>query len=430
MIQELRIKNFRSFKDEVVFSFEASKDASFEDSYVVTMKDGARLLRFATVFGANASGKSNLLEAFDFLRHFWKSKPKDADESTEVEPFLLDSETSREPSLFYLKFYVGETRYAYKLKIDPSAVYEEQLNVYTSVQPSTLFSRMLDENEKSVIKFNSSLKLNDLTEQEIALRCLKNTSLLAVINTVNSSFGRLEEARNELCGHIMPTIGPLTHMLSFAERRMVDDNDLREYLLGFIRKADFNISNVSIEKNKEEIPERFRKLLLSDTEVPDDTKKKLQSQNFFESLNTQFEHEVKNARGVETYSMSEDQQSRGTQRVLGIEAAIQESIKTQSFLAIDEMETSLNPILLDFVLQSYLLEKSSSQLLITSHYDGLLNRVDKYIRKDSVWFAEKKDNGSTMIYSLNGVRGINKMRNLQKRYEEGCLVNAYPHISK
>ena len=430
MIQEIKIKNFRSFKDEVVFSFEASKDPSFEDSYVVTMKDGVRLLRFAAVFGANASGKSNLLEAFDFLRHFWKRKPKDADESTDVEPFLLDSETSREPSLFYLKFYVGETRYAYKLKIDASAVYEEQLNVYTSVQPSTLFSRVLDENEKSVIKFNSSLKLNDLTEQEIALRCLKNTSLLAVINTVNSSFGMLEEARNELCGHIMPTIGPTTQMLSFAERRMVEDNELREYLLEFIRKADFNISNVSIEKTKEEIPERFRKILLSDSEVSDDAKKKLQSQNFFESLNTRFEHEVTNARGVETYSLSEDQQSRGTQRVLGIEAAIKKSIITQSFLAIDEMETSLNPMLLDFVLQKYLLEKSSCQLLITSHFIGLLNRVDKYIRKDSMWFTEKMDDGSTKIYSLNGVRGVNKMRNLQKRYEEGCLVNAYPHISE
>ena len=94
------------------------------------------------------------------------------------------------------------------------------------------------------------------------------------------------------------------------------------------------------------------------------------------------------------------------------------------------METSLNPMLLDFVLQKYLLEKSSCQLLITSHFIGLLNRVDKYIRKDSMWFTEKMDDGSTKIYSLNGVRGVNKMRNLQKRYEEGCLVNAYPHISE
>lgn len=430
MIQEIRIKNFRSFKDEVVFSFEASKDSNFEDKNVIAMNDGTRLLRFAAVFGANASGKSNLLWVFEFLRRFWKHKPKDSDEKININPFMLDSETSQEPSHFHLKFYVGQTKYAYKLIVDSSAVYEEQLNVYTSVQPSSLFSRQLDENEKSVIKFNSSLKLNELTVQEIALRCLKNTSLFAVINTVNSSFGKLEEAKDKLSNYLMPMIGPTTHMLNFAEQRMVDNKELKDYLLWFIKKADFNISNINIEKSKEEIPERVKQMILSDSNVPEEAKKSLQNQNFLESLNTLFVHEVRNSRGVETYNLSEEQQSRGTQRVLGIETAIQASVKNQSFLAIDEMETSLNPMLLDFVIQNYLSEKSSGQLLITTHYDALLNRVDKYLRKDSVWFTEKMPDGSTKVYSLKDVRGINKMRNLQKRYEDGSLVDAYPHISK
>lgn len=430
MIQEIRIKNFRSFKDEVVFSFEASKDSNFEDKNVIAMNDGTRLLRFAAVFGANASGKSNLLWVFEFLRRFWKHKPKDSDEKININPFMLDSETSQEPSQFHLKFYVGQTKYAYKLIVDSSAVYEEQLNVYTSVQPSSLFSRQLDENEKSVIKFNSSLKLNELTVQETALRCLKNTSLFAVINTVNSSFGKLEEAKDKLSNYLMPMIGPTTHMLNFAEQRMVDNKELKDYLLWFIKKADFNISNINIEKSKEEIPERVKQMILSDSNVPEEAKKSLQNQNFLESLNTLFVHEVRNSRGVETYNLSEEQQSRGTQRVLGIETAIQASVKNQSFLAIDEMETSLNPMLLDFVIQNYLSEKSSGQLLITTHYDALLNRVDKYLRKDSVWFTEKMPDGSTKVYSLKDVRGINKMRNLQKRYEDGSLVDAYPHISK
>lgn len=343
---------------------------------------------------------------------------------------MLDSETSQKPSQFHLKFYVGQTKYAYKLIVDSSAVYEEQLNVYTSVQPSSLFSRQLDENDKSVIKFNSSLKLNELTVQEIALRCLKNTSLFAVINTVNSSFGKLEEAKDKLSNYLMPMIGPTTHMLNFAEQRMVDNKELKDYLLWFIKKADFNISNINIEKSKEEIPERVKQMILSDSNVPEEAKKSLQNQNFLESLNTLFVHEVRNSRGVETYNLSEEQQSRGTQRVLGIETAIQASVKNQSFLAIDEMETSLNPMLLDFVIQNYLSEKSSGQLLITTHYDALLNRVDKYLRKDSVWFTEKMPDGSTKVYSLKDVRGINKMRNLQKRYEDGSLVDAYPHISK
>ena len=73
MLQELKIKNFKSFRDEVVLSFEISGNDKYNS--VVTMPDGVQLLRFAVVLGANASGKSNLLEAIDFLRVFWNKIP-------------------------------------------------------------------------------------------------------------------------------------------------------------------------------------------------------------------------------------------------------------------------------------------------------------------------------------------------------------------
>lgn len=74
MIQEIKIKNFLSFKDEVKFSFEASNDKFAEDSQVVQINENTRLLRFAIVYGYNASGKSNLLRVFDFLSDFWFEK--------------------------------------------------------------------------------------------------------------------------------------------------------------------------------------------------------------------------------------------------------------------------------------------------------------------------------------------------------------------
>lgn len=70
MIQEIRIKNFLSFRDEVVLNFEATKDKTFEDCQVVSVTPKVRLLRFALIYGPNASGKSNLLSAFDFLHDF------------------------------------------------------------------------------------------------------------------------------------------------------------------------------------------------------------------------------------------------------------------------------------------------------------------------------------------------------------------------
>ena len=87
MVIELRIKNFLSFKEETTISFEASKDTFKEDSLLVTMADGTRLSRIAIIYGANASGKSNLLEAFEYLFWFWKRKTDDQDAPTGVEPF-------------------------------------------------------------------------------------------------------------------------------------------------------------------------------------------------------------------------------------------------------------------------------------------------------------------------------------------------------
>lgn len=71
MIQEFSVRNFRSFKDEATLSFEATKDTTFKNTQVVTIAPQVRLLRFAVIYGSNASGKSNLLLVLDFLRRFW-----------------------------------------------------------------------------------------------------------------------------------------------------------------------------------------------------------------------------------------------------------------------------------------------------------------------------------------------------------------------
>ena len=98
MVQELKIKNFMSFRDEVTLSFEATKDKTFEDSHIVEVAPGVRLLRFAMVYGANASGKTNLLFALVFLHDFVFYKPDDIEEETGSEPFRLDAATPNEPT--------------------------------------------------------------------------------------------------------------------------------------------------------------------------------------------------------------------------------------------------------------------------------------------------------------------------------------------
>lgn len=428
MIQELKFKNFKSFKDEVCLSFEATKDTTFEDYQVVEVADGVRLLRFAMVYGANASGKSNLLDAIDFLRDFFFNKADDMSEPTGTVPFKLDAFTPNEPSEFSLKFYVGETKYWYELKLTATQVLSEKLYFYDSPQPKKLFDRTL-ENGQSVIVFNpATVKISAAAKEELSLRCLPNMSFFAAKNRVNLAIERIDVAKEWLRKNLMPMIRPTTLMFDYASKKMFSDAVLKEYLLDFVHQADFNISDIKSDKVSEVVPQSIVRMLLADESTPDEVKEKLKSEQSFTTIQTMFEHTVRNERGVETYLMNTESQSEGTRRTFGLEAAIYEAMETESFLFVDEIEASLHPELVEFILQKFLSKKSRAQLLVTTHYDMLLNSVgDDLIRKDSVWFTEKKENGSTDLYSLVEYKGLNRISSFQKAYRNG-VFGALPNI--
>lgn len=428
MIQELKFKNFKSFKDEVTLSFEATKDQTFEEYHVVEVAPNVRLLRFAMVYGANASGKSNLLDAIEFLHNFFFDKPEDIEERTGAAPFKLDTATPNEPSEFSLKFYVGETKYWYELKITPKQVISEKLSYYPSVQPKKLFERTL-ENGQSVINFNpATVKISPAAKEEISLKCLPNMSFFAAKNQVNIAIEKIDVAKDWLRNNIMPMVMPSSSMFEYASNKMYEDSALKSYLLDFIYEADFNISDVRSDKVSKALPKEIINMLLADERTPDEMKEEIKTKQSINTIQTVFEHTVHNERGVERYLMSPESQSVGTKRTFGIEAAIYEALETQSFLFIDEIEASLHPELVEFMIQRFLSTKSHAQLLVTTHYDPLLNTVgDDLIRKDSVWFTEKKESGSSDLYSLVEYKGLNRIASLQKAYRYG-VFGAMPNI--
>lgn len=109
-------------------------------------------------------------------------------------------------------------------------------------------------------------------------------------------------------------------------------------------------------------------------------------------------------------------ESQGTLRTFGIEAAIYTALQNKAFLAIDEMETSLHPKLLEKILFEYLKSNAQSQLLVTTHNDGLLDLVDDLLRKDSIWFTEKQKTGVTDLYKLSDFRGVNRLSSIREAY--------------
>ena len=416
MIQEIKIKNFLSFKDEVKFSFEASNDKFAEDSQVVKINDNTRLLRFAIVYGYNASGKSNLLSVFDFLYDFWFYKPKDVYEETGDIPFKFDRQSPNEYSSFELIFFVDDTKYWYQLDLDEHQVYLEKLSYYKSTQPTMLFERKL-ENAQSIINFGSALKVSSIVKDSIAVNCLKNMSFFAARNQVNANIPLIDIATEWLKTKVTQTIFPQLNLTKYAQKNTADNDEITKYILDFLKEADFNITNIKTDKITSELNNKMDKtqmmatLLLKAKGLNNNEQKETR-------FRTNFEHTVENERGTETYQLSSDydEESRGTLRTFGLEAALYNVIQRNAFLAIDEIETSLHPKLLEKILFEYLKAQSRSQVIVTTHNDGLLDLVDDLIRKDSVWFTEKKKSGVTDLYKLTDFRGINRLSSIREAY--------------
>ena len=428
MIQEIKIKNFRSFKDEVTFSFEASNDKFAEDSQVVQINENVRLLRFAVVYGYNASGKSNLLHAIDFLHYFWIYKPGGMDEGTNVDPFKLDRTSSNEPTRFDLIFYVGNTKYSYQLELDRQQVYWEKLSYYKSTQPIMLFERRW-ENNQSVIDFNNSGngdKVSAAVKELITINCLKNMSFFMARNQVNVSLPLIDAAKDWMKGQIMPAIYPLTNLTNYAQRRTSTNQAITKHIVDFLHEADFNITNIQSNVINQVISDDAIKFFLEDANTTQEEKERIRKEKTIRQIRTIFEHTIETEEGKETYSMEWENESVGTMRTFGLEAALFEAVQTQSLLPIDEVDTSLHPKLLEKILFEYLRTPSRTQLLVATHNDGLLDLVDDLIRKDSVWFTEKKKSGVTDLYKLTDFRGVNRLSSIREAYRNkrfGATMN-------
>lgn len=426
MIQEIKIKNFRSFRDEVTFSFEASNDKFAEDTQVVQINENTRLLRFAVVYGYNASGKTNLLDVFDFLRYFWFYKPESLDKGTKVTPFKLDRTSSNEPTRFEIIFFVEDTKYWYQLELDVQQVLWEKLSYYKSTQPIMLFERRL-ENYQSVVEFNTNGdKIGSVAKELINANCLKNLSVFVARSQVNVNLPLIDAAMNWMRMQIMPTIYPNTRLTNYAQRKTAENKEIITHIIDFLHAADFNVTNIQSDVINKSIDDDIVEFFVEGNNTSQEEKERIKREKTIKQFQTTFEHTVENENGKETYQMTGAEESTGTLRTFGLETALYEAVNLQTLLPIDEVDTSLHPKLLEKFLFEYLRTPSRSQILVTTHNDGLLDLVDDLIRKDAIWFTEKKKSGVTDLYKLTDFRGVNRLSSIREAYRNkrfGATMN-------
>lgn len=427
MIQSLTIRNYRSFKNEVTFSFEATKDKDMEDVHVVEIVPGMKLLKLAVLYGANASGKSNLINAFQFISNVWSITPDSKDEEIGVEPFLLDNQSKNEPTYFRLIFFHKKTKYDYSLKVNNAVILSEKLNYYPSTQPKLIFERT--QKEVAQIDFGVGIKLKAAEKNEINLKCLPNMSVFAAYNQVNVSLPEMESVLEWMKRRYMDIIEPDMYLAlaRYVEGLIKDDNETKVQILDYLKEADFNISNIHSKVVKQDIPEFFISNFLDDSAFSQKEKERIKKERTFDVTETDFEHKVIDENGnVNYFKMPKEKQSEGTIRTFELAGPIIQAIKRNAFLAIDEIESKLHPRLIEFIIENFLRKSNETQLLVTTHYDGLLDE-DDLLRADNVWFTQKDKSGATDLYSLSSFKALKRISSLLKAYKYGKF-GAIPKI--
>lgn len=427
MLQELRVRNFLSFRDEAVLSFEATGESAGRG--VVEVAPGVRLLRCAIVMGANASGKTNLLLALDFLCNFWRRQPLSVSQEIEVIPFLLDEQSRNEPTEFALTFFVDATKYAYHLKLTPQHVEREELKVYrSSVQPSLLLRRTWQAGQ-SVVTYGRSVRIGKAERMEITAKCLPNMSFFAARDQVNVLLPEIDKARDWLTTCLpkqVPTDARRDdHVLSLAESG--DGAGGKAYLLDFARAADFNISDMQVRHGKVPAPKEIIDILSQQEGIPHAERERLRHEGTVDMRELVFTHRVAAQQGETFYELPARLQSRGTTIALRVEALVYQALQRGMLLHIDEMDTSLHPELMEMVLRRFLDADSRAQLLITVHYDPLLDMAGSLLRKDMFWFTEKAPDGASQLFALVEFNDLHRISSLQRAYRLGRF-GALPDI--
>ena len=385
MLIEFRVKNFRSLRDEQVLSLVASKDKTLLNTNTLATGINAAptVLRSAAVYGANASGKSNLIKAMQFMRGvvLTSAAVMQPGQEFNIQPFRLNSQSVSQPTEFEITFLLEGVRYQYGFALNSKQIVSEHLLVYKAFKPQSWFERHLDEESgKDVYEFGSGLK-GQKNVWEGATR--SNSLFLSMAVQLNSEQLRpvFDWFNNQLV--IVNELTPLAPEFSV---KSLQKPESRKRICDFLTAADISIADI-------------------DVPVEDVQENRLR-----------FHHVTEHGKAV--FELADE--SSGTRNLLYLAGPVLDILKKGLMLVVDELDTSLHPMLVRRLVQLFHQPESNTggaQLVFTTHDASLLDAPD-LLRRDQIWFTEKDRDQATSLISLSEFKP-RKNEALERGYLQG-----------
>jgi AAA15 family ATPase/GTPase len=416
MLVQFSVKNFKTFKNKATLSMVASNydKLNLEESNVIDKENYSnRLLKSAVIYGANASGKTKLIDALAFMRWFVinsSTKTQEGDQIN-VDSFKLNTETETAPSEFELIFLIDECQYRYGFEADSYSVKSEwlfQKKMNLKPKEIELFYR-----EGLEIDFHKSFqKMKRVTKDgDDILR--ENALVLSLSNQF-----KVKEAKDIL--YFFKSIGFLLgnepdHYEKFSLNEIFEETELGLKIIETIKRFDIGISDINVREIKssdglrgsKEMQEKIEEIIKKNDAIIVDT----------ESIHRKFDSNynfIKN----EIFDFS-NMESAGTQKLLAILGPIFDSLARGTAVFIDELDSRLHPNIVSHLIKLFNSKESNpknAQLIFNTHNSNLLN--ENVFRRDQIWFCQKNRYGEATLFSLTEIKVRNE-ENFEEKYLEG-----------
>lgn len=403
MLLQFNFKNFKSFKDDTTIDLTATKISEF-NNHVISIAN-ERILPVAAIFGANASGKSNVQEAFRYMSMYVINSLDYGDESDQKKkksrffkptPFLFDSDSRTAESSFEVYFIDSEENgaktYNYGFTVNSNGVCEEWLNYKSKTSRGDykkIFYRNGNELDLSGLPSKSQENLRIALENETLIVSLGAKLKIAKLKYIRDWF-----INNDFADFGKPIENYFLSQL--IPEGFADDKKVQEKVVDYFASFDPSIIGFNVE------------ILKADSDEDDD------------HLRIDAIHKMIGS--DQTASIPLQNESAGTLKMFALYPMLQDVLSTGGVLFIDELNARLHPLLVRTFIITFLnpeINTKNAQLIFTSHDSWQLN--GNMLRRDEIWFAEKTLDGVSTLYSLadfvdeDGVK-IRKDENYEKNY--------------
>ncbi len=409
MLLRFRCKNFRSIREEQELSLIAAKTRADEksESLLDTPLGNLKLLRCVAIYGPNASGKSNVLDALAALRRIvsdswrgWKANGP----IPEYDPFLLDESSRAGESEIETTFLLESTIYKYGFRFDQASFIEETLIDAAGKRDKILFRRTAEEGQVKVEFPNSNL--GTTREERLQLERIRFDT------RPNSLFlSAAAQYNHPLLSRIWAYLGEnfkSVHWKNMSPRQsytaeICSEAGIHEQLMAMMRFADAGISDLEVSRHEmsDKEKKKIHAFLASMKEVDPEAYSSVQldPSTLPPVVEVRMAH---SGAGDKTFLLDSSKESDGTQAYFSILGPLLASFRNGEVLLIDELESSLHPKLVRELVRLFNspdLNPKGAQILFTTHSPNLLD-LD-LLRRDQIWFTEKSRDGATRLYPLS-----------------------------